>query len=60
MLCQLLRIYGLRVVGVVGSQSKVSSCKVGESTRCFRIQGMPRVTRLQLIELHQGCIFNIY
>eukprot|EP00434_Breviolum_minutum_P008802 symbB.v1.2.007761.t1/scaffold480.1/size253386/23 len=27
MLCQLLRIYGLRVVGVVGSQSKVSSCK---------------------------------
>ena len=29
MLCQLLRIYGLRVVGVVGSQSKVSSCKAG-------------------------------
>ncbi|CAL1160478.1 unnamed protein product [Cladocopium goreaui] len=27
MLCQLLRLYGLRVVGVVGSQSKVRSCK---------------------------------
>eukprot|EP00435_Cladocopium_sp_Y103_P053920 s344_g17.t1 len=27
MLCQLLRLYGLRVVGVVGSQSKVRCCK---------------------------------
>eukprot|EP00913_Durusdinium_trenchii_P021462 g20170.t1 len=27
MLCQILRIYGLTVVGIVGSQSKVRSCK---------------------------------
>eukprot|EP00438_Fugacium_kawagutii_P025370 Skav236532 [mRNA] locus=scaffold78:1094282:1122857:- [translate_table: standard] len=38
MLCQLLRIYGLRVVGVVGSRSKVSSCKARKKIGCAASQ----------------------
>lgn len=36
MLCQLLKLHGLRVVGVVGSKGKVASCKAPLLSRLYR------------------------